>query len=170
MIAAGWIEMVFICIRAARGEASHFNNGTPLDAALYSIMGVGSVTITISTLIIGVIIYRQRGQNLMAEAAGLGLMIGAILATLAGGYLSSQTGHWVGGAQTDATGLAIMHWSTTGGDLRVAHFIGLHAMQIIPFAALSGNRKITYASAALVILVTAATFAQAVFGIPLFKV
>jgi hypothetical protein len=167
---SSWLELAYITIRAARGEASHFNTAAPIDALLYSLMGIGAVSITLASAVIGYALWRQRRSGLWQEAAGLGLMLGAVLATITAGYLSSQAGHWVGGDQTDATGLAFLNWSTTGGDLRVAHFIGLHASQVVPFAALASDRRIVYCAAVLTTILTALTFAQAVAGMPLLRV
>jgi hypothetical protein len=167
---AGWIELAYIAARAARGEASHFNVGTPLDSALYAAMGFGAVSMTAATAYIGWQLWRNRRDGLWSEAAAAGLMLGAVLGTLAGGYLSSQTGHWVGGDMTDATGTGFFGWSTTGGDLRVAHFAGLHALQIVPLAALTGRRSIVWITAALITIGTAATFLLALSGVPLFRV
>ena len=62
-----------------------------------------------------------------------------------------------------------------GGDLRVAHFVGLHLMQVMPFAAWllhkraapATTRRVVIAIAATGTLLTAAAFAQALAGRPL---
>jgi hypothetical protein len=163
------VEMVYMVYRASRGEASHFNVSTGLAAIMYAVMGIGSLTLVSTSAFVGWRVWQQRGSNLMREAAGFGLMFGALLGTIAGAYLSSHTSHWIGGDQTDATGLAFFHWSTTGGDLRVAHFIGLHTTQLIPFAALNGSRIVFYSVAFVCLVMMAATFAIAVMGVPLLK-
>jgi hypothetical protein len=170
MAGAAVMELVVIVARAARGEASHFNVGTPFDAALYAIMGVGSLILTFTAGYVGYRIWRNRNGDLWRLAAGFGLMLGAVLATLTAGYMSSRTGHNVGGVLGDATGLPFFHWSTTGGDLRVAHFVGLHAMQVLPLAALSGKRGVVYGAAVVMTALTVLTFLQAVMGVPLFRV
>ncbi|MDE2385176.1 MAG: hypothetical protein KGO53_11210 [Alphaproteobacteria bacterium] len=170
MTAAAWAELLYICFRAARAEASHFNASSIFAQAAYGIMGLGAVTLTLSALFIGIRLWQRRGRGLMTEAAGVGLIIGMVLGTLAGAYVSAQTSHWVGGEMSDAHGLGFFSWSGTGGDLRVAHFIGLHAAQAVPFAALSGSRPVVYLVALACIALTAFTFAEAVMGIPLFRI
>jgi hypothetical protein len=170
LVAAAWIEMAYIIIRASRGEASHFNVATPLASILYTIMGIGAVSITASSAFIGWRVWQQRGENMMRDAAGVGLMLGAVLATIAGGYLSSMPSHWIGGDMTDATGLRFFNWSTTGGDLRVAHFIGLHAAQFVPLAALSASRRVVYGTGLAVSFAMIGTFVMALMGVPLLRV
>jgi hypothetical protein len=169
MLTAAWFEMAYIVFRSLRGEASHFNTATPLDAALYGLMGVGAVTLTLTAAAFGVVLWRNRTADIWREAAGLGLVLGSLLATVVGGYLSSQPSHWIGGDQTDATGLPLFFWSTTGGDLRVAHFVGLHAMQAVPFAAITGWRSAAWIVALGVVILTVVTFAQALLGMPLLR-
>lgn len=169
MLIAGWGEMAYIIFRASRAEASHFNSSSLSGAIGYGLMGVGALTLTFTAAFIGWKIWRKRSHGLWTETAGMALMIGAVLGTAAGIYMSSHTSHWVGGAQTDAGGLMLFNWSTTGGDLRVAHFVGLHAAQFIPLAAMSGDRRVVYGAAIVTIFLTAAIFAMSASGVPLFR-
>jgi hypothetical protein len=170
MVIAAGTEMIYISVRAAQGEASHFNTGTPIASLLYSLMGIGAVTLTLTAAIIGWRIWRHRKNGLWTEAAALGLIVGAVLGTVAGAYLSAQTGHSVGGDLTDTTGTGFFGWSTTGGDLRIAHFVGLHATQLVPLTALTGKRSAVWLVALLCGVLTVGTFALAVAGVPLFRV
>jgi hypothetical protein len=147
MTGAAVMELVVIVARAARGEASHFNVGTPFDAAVYAIMGVGSLVLTFTAGYLGYRIWRNRQGDVWRLAGGFGLMLGVVLATLTAGYMSSLT----------------------GGDLRVAHFVGLHAMQVLPLAALSGKPRVVYGAAVAVTVLTMLTFVQAVMGVPLVR-
>jgi hypothetical protein len=168
MLGWGWLELVYIVYRASLAEASHYNVSDTLGQIAYGLMGVGAVSMTAIAGYIGWRLWRHRHEGLWTEAAGLGLMAGALLGTLAGMYVSAQTGHSVGGSLTDASGTGLFGWSTTGGDLRIAHFVGLHAAQIIPFAALSGQRRAVWLVAVACAVLTVATFAQAYSGMPLF--
>lgn len=168
-VAAVIVEMFYMIYRASRGEASHFNTSTPFAAIMYAVMGVGSITLVATSAFVGWRVWLQRDSNLMREAAGIGLMFGALLGTIAGAYLSSHTSHWIGGVMNDATGLGFFHWSTTGGDLRVAHFIGLHTSQALPLAALSGSKLAVYGVAALSAIAMSIAFAMATMGIPILR-
>jgi hypothetical protein len=166
---AAWSEMAYIIYRASRGEASHFNVSDTLGAILYPTMGVGALSLAGTSAFIGWRIWQQRGSSILREAASVGLMLGATLGTIAGAYLSSHTNHWIGGDISDASGLPFFHWSTTGGDLRVSHFIGLHMTQAVPLAGLSGSRWLVYAVAITGLLAMAATFIMALNSIPLLR-
>ena len=89
--------------------------------------------------------------------------------------MSAQSGHWVGGEPTDLGGLPIVGWSRSGGDLRVAHFVGLHLAQVLPAAAWIGMRimpgrfqsPLLILFAAIGVIATGAAFVQALLGVPL---
>jgi hypothetical protein len=133
---SGLFEVVYISWQGARGEASHFNVSTPLYGAMYSLMGVGAVVLSSTAGVLGIVISRSAGYGLppvLKLSIVLGLWGTFVLGTGFGGYLGGQqAGHWVGGALSDAGGLPFVKWSRSGGDLRVAHFFGIHAMHFIP--------------------------------------
>lgn len=129
-------EQLGIISQAFRGELSHFNQSDLYGMILFALMGIVIVAITIYTMFMTRLFIRQENLEL-PPAIALSIKIGLvyfIIFSLFGGYISSGTGHTVGGADGGA-GLPFFNWSTVLGDLRVAHFFGLHALQIIPFFA-----------------------------------
>jgi cytochrome bd-type quinol oxidase subunit 2 len=112
--------------------------------------------------------------NPFVDVAGLSLIAGSLLGGLTGIFISLHQSHWVGGVHTDASGLPIFGWSRTAGDLRVAHFFGMHIMQAVPIAMwlarfiIPRHRQKTAGLALLsaAILIAVGTFVQAVAGRP----
>ncbi|MEM6709208.1 MAG: hypothetical protein AAF648_10530 [Pseudomonadota bacterium] len=172
-MAAG--EIVYIFIMAGLAQPSHFNYSSSWTSLAYSLMGVGATILVGVSLVLGIVIGWQRRARLgdpLVLSVVLGLVLTFALGGGFGGYLGSQGGHFVGGTGTDAGGLPMFSWNRFGGDLRVAHFFGMHAMQVIPvFGVLFRNRSrgvlwlltCTLAYAGF----TAFTFVQAVSGEPL---
>ena len=163
------LEMVYIIFRAARGEASHFNISSELAGLLYGLMGLGAALMMVVTLVLGVQIIRHGSATLIARATGWSFIAAAILTLIVGFTLSGMGSHWIGGDQTDATGLPLFGWSTTGGDLRSAHFAGLHIMQVLPLAALTQSRRIVWLTGLLMLMATAIAYILALNGIPLIR-
>jgi hypothetical protein len=177
LILAGTFELVWISWQAANGLDSHFNNDTPLYATMYALMGVFAVLLVGTTLPLAWEIGRRPAANLSRDfvsAVVIGLVLTFLLGGMLGGYMSSQPGHAVGseGGRTFLFG-----WNRSGGDLRIAHFLGIHAEQAIPIlaalAAEVGLRKgarwaALIVGAAVYSALTLAIFAQAVAGRPLF--
>lgn len=143
-IAAGLFEVLYISWQGAFGLASHFNSSSPFYGAMYTAMGIFAVLLTSTSGVLGYQVLRDRLQSFntnvaMRHAIGWGLIVTSVLGTVTGGVLGARTlsgGHWVGGTANDALGLLVFNWSRDGGDLRVAHFFALHAMQIMPLLAL----------------------------------
>ncbi len=170
----GLFEVGYIAFRAALAEGSHFNTSTPLAAVLYPLMGVGILVQVSLAAWAGKLILRSREGGIsltLRFSIGMGLIAGTILGGVTGAYMSAQTGHWVGGVANDASGVFFFGWSKTGGDLRVAHFVGLHAMQGMPVIGyfvrnVTAGRTVVWVSLAVWTLVTAALFLQALGGRP----
>jgi hypothetical protein len=176
LIISGTFELLWISWQAANGLESHFNNDTVFYSVMYSLMGLFAVLLVGSTLPLAWEIARRPALHLQRDyvvAVVTGLLLTFLLGGILGGYMSSQAGHSVGaeGGRTFLFG-----WNRSGGDLRVAHFLGIHAEQAIPIlAALAagaglGQRArwvLLMAGAATYVALTLAIFAQAVAGHPL---
>ena len=145
---AGTIEMVAIVGQVVRGRASHFNVATALDTAVWSVMGTTIVVLSLATAALGVLLLRERGLAVdTAWAVRLGLVV-TLLGMAVAFLMTGPTGAQVAAAQSTGAmptagahavavpdggpGLPLVGWSTTGGDLRIAHFVGLHALQGLP--------------------------------------
>ena len=169
------IEIVYILMQAARGEASHFNNSTPAAALLYALMGIGAVTIIVGSGIQGQAIWRScenEGQKQVRRGAAFGLLFGSIATFVVAGYMGGQQSHLIDGPQSDAFGLPFLGWATRGGDLRVPHFFATHAMQALPIAGLFADRIglkqrwVMPAAAVCYFAGVLALFVQALQGLP----
>lgn len=174
MIAIFFIEMFVIVLQAARGTTSHFNIKTPLDSALFAIMGTA---IALSTLLFFYLLYLYfKAEIELPESIIWGMRLGLVLflaSSFEGAYMSQHLSHSVGVAD-GGKGLPFVNWSTEGGDLRVAHFVGMHAIQVIPFFAYSlekyGIKSATISTfifAFIYFAVFTGVFVQALQGKPL---
>jgi hypothetical protein len=142
------VEMVVIIVQVVRGTTSHFNVGTPFDEMLWDTMGRFVIVIWLMNLLAAVLLLIQRLPDAaFAWALRLGLLLtlaGAAsgflmtrptptqLAALKAGQPVAAIGAHSVGVEDGGPGLPITGWSTTGGDLRVGHFVGLHALQAMP--------------------------------------
>lgn len=174
MIAIFVIEMAVIAGQPLRGKTSHFNIATPLDGALFAIMGTAIAALTLIIAYVAYLFFRSdiKLPRSIVWGMRLGLVV-MLLGSLQGGYMSSQAGHAVGVSDGGA-GLPVVNWSTKGGDLRVAHFLGLHGLQAVPLFALLVDRFrvrsaviATFAFAIIYTAIFTATFVQALLGKPL---
>ncbi len=170
LIATGGFEVGYITLQAALGQASHYNVSDAVHGALYTLMGGAALAMTATQPWLAYLIWRH-GQPGVAPAYRLSVLLGLVL-TFA---LGATVGILLGGGQPPVTeGLPVLGWSRSGGDLRVAHFVGIHAGQVLPLigcmlatcrvrAAIAGVWTVALAWTGL----WAATLAQAVQGRPL---
>lgn len=129
-------EIIYITFQAARGQLSHFNLSTPLYSALYSLMAIAATVATLFTAYIGVLFFTEPIPELSETylwSIRLGIILFVIFA-LEGFVMGSRLSHTIG-AEDGGKGLPFLNWSTKFGDPRVAHFIGMHALQVLPLLA-----------------------------------
>jgi hypothetical protein len=125
-------EMILITMQAGRGVRSHFNQDSWFDAMVFTAMGLLILTNTIAAGYAWFLFLRRPTGIAGAHLSGvrLGLFV-FVLASLIGAVMAARGAHGVG-VRDGGPGLPIVNWSTTGGDLRVAHFVGMHALQALP--------------------------------------
>ncbi len=168
-------EVVYIALQAGRGQTSHFNTSKPVYGALYAAMGIAATLVTLYTAYVALLFFAQP-LNAFPTLPGyyvwgirLGLLIFVVF-SFQGFAMGSRMSHSVG-TVNDNSNLFVVGWSRTVGDLRVAHFIGMHALQVLPQLAfyVLQNTTATLVTAGLYGLLATATWRQALQGKPLFK-
>jgi hypothetical protein len=169
-------EQAVITVQALRGTLSHFNQNSLLEGVLFGLMGLMITWITLEVLRAALLFRKQKDSLHPALKSGIFWgMIVFIAACLIGGYMSYLGSHQIGGPMGEA-GLPLLNWSTRYGDVRVSHFVGLHALQLIPlFAWWVAGRVANPTTATTLVwvfsglygLVIAATLIQALLGIAL---
>ncbi len=187
-------ELAAICMQAARGTTSHFNIDSPFDVAIYSSMGVGIATAWLASAII---LWQHLRFPAPDRALALALRLGLALNILGAGIGWTMTRPFPGqveaisrgerprvagrhtvGAPDGGAGLPVTRWSTTHGDLRVPHFIGMHALQLLPLLVLlmrrvrstqneATARIVLYGATAAYVALVALTLQRALADIPL---
>ena len=92
-----------------------------------------------------------------------------IIFSLEGGIMATQLRHTVG-ADDGGAGIPFVNWSGAYGDLRVAHFFGIHALQLLPLTGyyIAKNNRQLFVVAGLYFILVSILFAQAMQGIPVY--
>lgn len=128
-LGAGLFEVVYITLQAALGQASHFNFSSPFHQVMYTLMGLGALAMTATQPVLAWRIARHGRTDLAPvwrSSVVAGLVLTFVLGAGAGGLLGSLQ-------PPSGAGLPVVGWHLGGGDLRPAHFVGMHAQQFIPF-------------------------------------
>ncbi|MFG3697359.1 hypothetical protein ACGF5C_05480 [Micromonospora sp. NPDC047620] len=145
VVAMGVVEMAIIVGQVLRGTTSHFNETSPLNATLWQLMGATIMVLFAAHVVIGIVLLRQPIANRAGKTAigwALGLtLLGMLVAIPMALPDQAQSIEGVAGAHSvgvpdGGPGLPLVGWSTTGGDLRIGHFVGLHALQALPILAM----------------------------------
>jgi hypothetical protein len=180
------IEIVLIDLQAARGITSHFNVSTPLDGMIYGIMGISIAVLWFAMLALTVVLFRQPfGGSSWGWSLRLGMVLaligtgsGALMTLPSPEQLAEQRangktaiiGRHTVGARDGGQGIPMTGWSADHGDLRIAHFIGMHGLQVLPLSAwwLARRSRIPGRSQRNLIFATAASY-LGLFGLVLWQ-
>ncbi|GAB4054205.1 hypothetical protein [Catellatospora paridis] len=140
------LEVGIIVFQAARGRASHYNEATPLDEALWRAMGMTIVVLWVATVVLTVLLWRHgMADRASTWAVRLGMLL-LLLGLLQGFTMVVPTAEQLAldeqgvdtlmgahavGVSDGGPGMPLTGWSTTGGDLRIGHFVGIHGLQAV---------------------------------------
>ena len=171
LIASATFELGWIAWQASQGVGSHYNETTLLNAVMFALMGVFALILVGTTLPLAWEIGRRPAERLAPDFTA-SVVVGLVLTALLGGgmgiYLAANGGHSIG---AEGGHVPLFGWNRSGGDLRPAHFLGIHAQQIVPvLAVLAAALPVRYRRPALTvgiiafIAVTLGLFAQALAG------
>ncbi|MFE7559594.1 hypothetical protein [Kitasatospora sp. NPDC057500] len=141
------LEVAWVFRAAAAGTTSHFNLTTPTASTLtFAALAVISLVTAMALLTAALLLRQHVEPPALAWALRLGLLlslVGMAVAALMVTPTPAQkaaadlgAGMPVVGAHTvgppdGGPGMAVTNFSTAGGDVRVAHFVGVHALQAL---------------------------------------
>lgn len=129
LVIAGSFELAYITLQAGLGQASHYNLADTFHSVMYGLMGVGALALTATQPMLAWQLHRH-GDRSLPPAYRQAVLLGLVLTFVLGagvGMLLSNLQPTQGGAT-----LPLFGWSLQGGDLRPAHFAGIHAEQLLP--------------------------------------
>jgi hypothetical protein len=172
LIITMFFENALIFLQAARGTTSHYNTSSSINSLIFTWMGIFILLFTIICILICVQFFLQKEFSIPPSYVW-GIRLGIlffILFSIEGGMMLGHLQHTVGGAD-GGPGLPITNWSREHGDLRIAHFFGIHSLQILPLAGFFLFKKTWMLICFAIIYATAITtlLIIALKGIPLIR-
>jgi hypothetical protein len=161
-------EVLYIAWQASLGKASHYNRSTPFYSFMFNLMALAASIATLAVAYIGIKFCRPipvKLPNYYLWSIRFGIFLFVIF-SFEGFVMGGNLAHTVGGPES-SKGLPFINWSLSYGDLRIAHFIGMHALQILPLLAwfVLKNTKLVVLSAVLYFLLATLILVQALRGI-----
>ena len=127
LVLTSLFEVVYISYQASQGSASHYNVSDSFHAFMFGVMAVAAVGLTFSQAWLAWEIWQeQKGADLRVETLGviIGLTMTFVLSTISGFMLGENQ-------PPSGQGIPIVGWHLYK-DIRPAHFLGVHAQQLIP--------------------------------------
>jgi hypothetical protein len=155
------LELIVIIIQGFRAVPMHYNISGGFDTLLWDIMSITIMFVMLMFIVLIVRVWQKlRDAPVVMWAIRLGLVLtilgffqGSLMtqgtpeqisAKLGGQRLELLGAHTVGNSSLTpdvGAGLPLLGWSTQYGDLRIGHFVGTHALQIIPLLGLWLSRR-----------------------------
>lgn len=127
LISTSLFEVVYISYQASQAAPSHYNVADPFHAFMFGVMALAAVGLTASQAWLAWEIWKEQSTGTL-QVETLGVLVGLVLTFV----LSTVSGFMLGGHQPPAgQGLPIVGWHLVK-DIRPAHFLGVHAQQLIP--------------------------------------
>jgi hypothetical protein len=188
------LEVLVIIMQAARGTTSHFNVDTAFDGIVFSVMGSAIAVVWICSMFILWRHWRTPvADRTLAMAFRIGLALNIVgagvgwrmtqptaaqITAIEQGVRPRIAGAHTVGAPDGGPGMPITKWSLNNGDLRVPHFIGMHALQWLPLLVLAirfrrrerndgFERVAVYGASTVSAVLFLAVLVQALRGLPL---
>ena len=165
-------ELFVITWQAANGRLSHFNTSSSFYLTLYNAMGVAIVILVLWTVYITILFFRKKNFIVpMPYIWGIRLgLVFFIIFSFEGGIMATRLAHTVG-ALDGGSGLPFVNWSDAYGDLRVAHFFGIHSLQILPLTGyfIARNNKQIFLVAFLYFAMVSIMLWQALSQVPIWR-
>ncbi|MFM2073759.1 MAG: hypothetical protein RJB34_64 [Pseudomonadota bacterium] len=126
-------EVGYITLQGALGNGSHYNVSSLGLALMFGLMALAAVGLTATQGVLAWVVHRHGltwGEPVFVRSVVVGLGLTFVLATVSGFVL--------GGLQPPpGQGLPVLGWHLSGGDARPAHFLGVHANQLLPLLGLA---------------------------------
>lgn len=135
LISTSLFEVAYITFQGALGQASHYNVGDEFHRTMFRLMAVAAVGLTASQAWLAWLVARHADRPYsswtLAVIAGLALTF----------MLGTVSGFMLGAVQPPpGNGLLIVGWHLGAADARPAHFLGVHAQQLVPLMGLLAMR------------------------------
>ncbi|MCM0606994.1 MAG: hypothetical protein KA715_12965 [Xanthomonadaceae bacterium] len=164
-------EIIYIAFQAARGQASHFNVSTPIYSFLYTMMALGASLATLAGAWMGYQFFTRDFPEMNSAflwSVRLSIVIFVVFA-FQGFAMGSRMTHTIG-AKDGGPGVYFLNWSKVAGDLRIAHFLGMHSIQIIPLITYLWIRdmRMVFLASTIHFILTMGIFIRALGGKPLY--
>ena len=149
-------EIAWITFRAAMAQRSHYATDTGFETSMYVLMGIAAVLLSLTPLVFAIACMFPKSGDGFPAALRVGILLGSVVTILGGatvgGMLSEVPAHYPADPDDAQSRIPFVGWSLERGDLRIAHFVGLHALQgLIAAGLLLIRSRIRFAVTSLIV-------------------